>query len=232
MVQLRVVETGLLVYLFGMAAWVIWQTGGAAVDIDKGWEWISDVQEWEDWGSTVFALILAAIVLVPIGLYWGLQARGKHRVSFWMVSTLALAPQMPAALSFNRVDWLSFWKYPMFTTTIPQSVVALLLLVSLLILLVLHRAGDLRRLREKLSELGLERKERGLVVRNEALILGAIAAANLGITGALLTAGMALSELGDPLEQSPWPVVSIGAVAILLLAVIMALWVRRAGPSH
>ena len=232
MVQLRVVETGLLVYLFGMAAWVIWQTGGAAVDIDKGWEWISDIQEWEDWGSTVFALILAAIVLVPIGLYWGLQARGNHRVSFWMVSTLALAPQMPAALSFNRVDWLSFWKYPMFTTTIPQSVVALLLMVSLLALLVLHRAGDLRRLREKLSELGLERKERGLVVRNEALILGAIAAASLGITGALLTAGMALSELGGPLEQSPWPVVSIGAVAILLLAVIMALWVRRAGPSH
>lgn len=27
------IETGLLLYLFGMAAWMMWQTGGAAVDI-------------------------------------------------------------------------------------------------------------------------------------------------------------------------------------------------------
>ena len=227
MARFWIVETALLAYLFGMGGWVMWQTGGAAVDVEKGWEWLLEIREWKDWGTMVFSLVLAAILVLPIGLYWALQARKKHRVSFWLVSILALAPQMPAALSYNRVDWLSFWKYPMFTTDIPQPVVGLLLLVSLLLLAALHRAGDLRRLTGKLAELRLESSERGLLVRNESLVLGAVTGGSLLITGALLAVGMGVSQLGGPLGKSPWPVLSIGVAAMALLSMVVALWLRR-----
>ncbi len=207
----------------------MWQTGGTAVDVDKGWRWLLDIREWEDWGPTVFALIVAAILVLPIGLYWALQARQKHWASFWLVSVLVLAPQMPAALSYNRVDWLSFWKYPMFTTELSQPVVMFLLLASLVLLVGLQRAGDLRRLGAKLAQLRLDGSERALIVRNEGLVLGVLAIASLFVTGALLTAGMGLSQVGGPLRGSPWPVLSIGVVVVALFAVVVTLWLRRAG---
>ena len=232
MVRFWILETALLGYLIGVAGWMIWQTGGAAVDVEKGWEWLLEIREWEDWGSTVFSLILAAIFGIPIGLYWVFQARGMHRVSFWLVCLAALAPQMPAALSYNQVDWLSFWKYPMFTTEIPQYLVALLLLVSLLLLTALHRTADLRRLKGKLAELRLESREQGVVVRNEGLVLGAVAGGSLGITGTLLMVGMGVSQFGGTLGQSPWPVVSIGAAVMALLAMVVALWLRQVGAAQ
>ena len=232
MVRFWIVETALLGYLLGVAGWMIWQTGGAAVDVEKGWEWLLEIREWEDWGSTVFSLVLAAIFGLPIGLYWVVQARGMQRVSFWLACIVALAPQLPAALSYNRVDWLSFWKYPMFTTEIPQYMVALLLLVSLLLLAALHRTADLRRLKGKLAELRLESDEQGVVVRNEALVLGAVAGGSLGITGALLMVGMGVSQLGGTLGQSPWPVVSIGVAVMVLLAMVVALWLRLVGTAQ
>ena len=228
-VQFGMVETALLVYLFGMAGWMMWQTGGAAVDVEKGWEWLAGIRDWEDWGNTVFSLILVAMFTVPIALYWVLQAREKHWASFWLVSILALAPQMPAALSYNQIDWLSLWKYPMFTTEISGPVVVLLLLVSLLLLAGLHRVADLRRLSAKLEGMGLDSRERQLVVRNEGLVLGAVAGASLAITGALLAAGIALAQLGGPVEASPWPVISVGAVVLALLAMVVAQWLRRPG---
>ena len=227
-----ILETGLLVYLFGMAGWVMWQTGGAAVDVDKGWQWLSDIREWEDWGTTVFALIMTAIFVLPIGLYWALQACRKHWASFWLVSVLALAPQMPAALSYNQVDWLSFWKYPMFTTEIPQFLAAFLLLASLLLLIGLQRVGDLRRLGAKLAELRLDGSERASVVRNEGLVLGALTVASLLVTAVLLTAGVGFSQLGRPLGESPWPVLSIGVAVVALLAMVIAQWLRRIGSGQ
>lgn len=227
MVPFLILETALLAYLFGMGGWMLWQTGGAAVDVDKGWEWLLEIREWEDWGPMVFTLILAAIFVLPIGLYWILQFRRRHRISFWLVSVLALAPQMPAALSYNRVDWLSFWKYPMFTTEIPQPVVGFLLLISLLVLAVLHRAGDLRRWKKKLAELRLEGGEQRLVVRNEGFVLGGVLGLSLAMTGALLLTGLGFSQFGGALEESPWPVLTIGIGVIALLAMVVALWVRR-----
>lgn len=226
------IETGLLLYLFGIAAWMLWQTGGAAVDVDKGWAWLSLVREWENWGSTVFFLILAAFFALPLVLYWTLQIRGSRRVSFWLVVVLSLGPQLPAVLAYNRVDWLSFWKYPMFTTDIPQPVVGLLLLVSLLMLATLQRTADLRGLSTRLEKLGLDSRDHGLLVKGEALALAAMAGAALGITGILMAMGMFLSGLGGSLERFPWMVVCVGAATLMLLAAAMALWLRGLGPSQ
>ena len=228
-VKFGIIETVLLIYLFGMAGWTMWQTGGAAVDVEKGWDWLLGIRTWEDWGNTVFSLILIAILVLPIALYWVLQVRERHWVSFWLVSILALAPQMPAALSYNQIDWLSLWRYPMFTTELSGPVVVLLLLVSLLLLAGLHRTADLRRLNTRLTSMGLDRKERQLVVRNEGLVLAAAAGASLAITGVLLAAGIGLAQLGGPVEASPWPVISVGAVVLALLAMAVALWLRRPG---
>ena len=49
MVRFWILETALLGYLIGVAGWMIWQTGGAAVDVEKGWEWLLEIREWEDW---------------------------------------------------------------------------------------------------------------------------------------------------------------------------------------
>ena len=226
------IETGLLLYLFGIAAWMMWQTGGAAVDVDKAWTWLSSVREWEDWGSTVFSLTLIAIFALPVVLYWTLQFRGSRRVSFWLVAVLSLGPQLPAVLAYNRVDWLSFWKYPMFTTDIPQPIVGLLLLVSLLALATLQRTSDLRGLSTRHHKLGLDSEDHALLVKSEALVLAAIVGAALGITGILMAMGMMLSGLGGSLETFPWMVVCVGALTLMLLAAIIALWVRGLNSSQ
>ena len=224
-----IVETALLVYLFSIAIWMMWQTGGAAVDIEEGWGWLLGIRNWEDWGDTVFSLILAAIFVLPIAFYWVLQARERHWASFWLVSILALAPQMPASLSYNQIDWLSLWRYPMFKTEISGPVVVLLLLVSLVLLVGLHRAADLRRLSSKLADMGLNNSERTLVVRSEGIVLGVVAGWSLAITGVLLVAGIALAQVGGPIKASPWPVISVGAGVVALLAMTVALWLRNPG---
>ena len=44
--------------------------------------------------------------------------------------------------------------------------------------------------------------------------------------------GMAVSQFGGTLGQSPWPVVSIGVAVMVLLAMVVALWLRRVGATQ
>ena len=78
-----------------------------------------------------------------------------------------------------------------------------------------------------MAELRLENSEQAVVVRNEGLVLGAVAGGSLGITGALLMVGMGVSQFGGTLGQSPWPVVSVGVAVMALLAMVVALWLRQ-----
>ena len=83
-----------------------------------------------------------------------------------------------------------------------------------------------------MAELRLENSEQGVVVRNEGLVLGAVAGGSLSITGALLMVGMGVSQFGGTLGQSPWPVVSIGVAVMALLAMVVALWLRQVGAAQ
>ena len=44
--------------------------------------------------------------------------------------------------------------------------------------------------------------------------------------------GMGVSQFGGMLGQSPWPVVSIGVAVMVLLAMVVALWLRLVGTAQ
>ena len=174
----------------------------------------------------IFYLALFVLCCAPIIVYWSLQLVGKTRLAFWFVTLAALLPQLPALLAYNRLDWPSFWVGPLFSTGLSQVTVGLLFLLSLVLLVTLHRTGDLRRLQGRLNASNLEASERGQVITGEVLVLGGLVGVSLVVTALLLAGGLAVAQMNDLLAHSPWTVLTIGGMALLLLAGFLSLWLR------
>ena len=175
----------------------------------------------------MFILVLFVVCCLPIAMYWVLQFIGMTRTSFWIVTLAALAPQIPAVLSYNQLDWPSFWVDPLFTTGRSPIVVASLLLVSLALLVSLHRIGELRRLKARLAALRLDESDQEGAIVNELLVLGGLTGSALVLTAMLLSLGIAVAQMKDLLVLSPWTVLTVGGAAILLLASMLSLWLRQ-----
>ena len=77
-------------------------------------------------------------------------------LSFWLLTLAVLLPQGPAVLAHNRLDWASFWRGPSSSPELSQITVGALFLLSLVLLVTLHRIAELRRLRGRLGALRLE----------------------------------------------------------------------------
>ena len=175
--------------------------------------------------------MLFAIFCLPIAIYLALQFWGMTRASFWIVTLATMVPQIPAVISYNRLDWPTFWTGPLFTTSLSQLVVASLFLASLALLAALHRTGELRRLRARLAALRLDQSEqqRAHPVISEQLVLVGLIGTALTLTVALMYTGLAVAQLKDLMMLPPWTVFTVGGAASLVLAGALALWLRQAG---
>ena len=145
------IESLLLVCLLALTGYVFWETLGVELGLDRVWASLKAAQEPDSWQSTLLTLAAIGVCCLPIIGYWVLQWVGMTRVSFWLVTLAALLPQVPALLAYNRLDWPSFWVGPLFSTELSQVMVGLLFLLSLVLLVTLHRTGDLRRLQGRLN---------------------------------------------------------------------------------
>ena len=220
------IESLLLVCLLALTGYVFWETLGVELGLDRVWASLKAAQEPDSWQSTLLTLAAIGVCCLPIIGYWVLQWVGMTRVSFWLVTLAALLPQLPAALAYNRLDWPSFWVGPLFSTELSQVMVGLLFLLSLVLLVTLHRTGDLRRLQGRLNARRLGSLERSQVVTGEVVALGGLVGASLAVTALLLSGGVAVAQMSDLLARSPWTVLTIGGVALLLMGGFLSLWLH------
>ena len=227
--RLLVVESLLLACLLLLAGYVFWETLGLVLGLDGVWRSLIDARV-PDRSDLVFILVLFVVCCLQIAIYWVLQFIGMTRTSFWIVTLAALAPQIPAVLSYNQLDWPSFWVDPLlFTTGLSPIVVASLLLVSLALLVSLHRIAELRRLKARLAALRLDESDEEGAIVSELLVLGGLTGSALVLTAMLLSMGIGVAQMKDLLVLSPWTVLTVGGAAILLLASVLSLWFRQTG---
>ena len=101
-----------------------------------------------------------------------------------------------------------------------------LLFLSLILLVMLHRVADLRRLWVRMQSLQLDSIERTRIATAELLTMGGLVGVSLAATGLLLAGGLAFARMSDLLSRSPWTVLTIGVSALIILAAFMYFWVR------
>ena len=164
-----------------------------------------------------------------MALYWLLQRFGTTRLAFWSFTLVTIGFQAPAILSHNSIDWLPAKSIPWLTTGLGAPTVTVMLLMSLTLLVTLHRVADLRRLYARLGALRVDHDERRAVIVREITILVGLVGFSMAVAVALLAGGMALAELDTVLSQSPWTVLTMGIAALCLLGYFLYLWLRRHG---
>ena len=164
-----------------------------------------------------------------MALYWLLQRIRATRLAFWLFTLATIGFQAPAILSHNSIDWLPAKSLPWLTTGLGASTVTVMLLMSLTLLVTLHRVADLRRLYAKLGTLRVDHDERRAVIVREITVLGGLSGFSLAVAVALLAGGLALAELDSVLGRSPWTVLTMGLAALCLLGYFLYLWLRRHG---
>ena len=226
MVRFLAVESLLLGCLLSLAGYVLWESRGATMGLDTLWRDQLEAQGSGTWGVSPLMAVIAGICCLPFILYWLLQWLGMTTRSFWLVTLAVLLPQGPAVLAHNRLDWASFWRGPWSSPELSQITVGALFLLSLVLLVTLHRIAELRRLRGRLRALRLESGEQGKVIAGEILALVGLVGFSLFVTAMLLSAAAALARMNNLLVHSPWTVLTIGAAALLMMTGFLHLWLR------
>ena len=226
MVRFLAVESLLLGCLLSLAAYVFWESMGATMGLETLWRDQLQAQGPGTWGIYPHMLVIAGICCLPIVLYWLLQWLGMTTRSFWIVTLAVLLLQGPAVLAHNQLDWASFLRGPSSSPELSQMTVGALFLLSLILLVTLHRIAELRRLERRLRALHLESGEKGKVIAGEILVLLGLVGFSLFVTAVLLSAAAGLARINNLLDRSPWTVLTIGAAALLMMTGFLHLWMR------
>ena len=234
--MLAAVEAALMLLLLLIAAWQFWVwTSPPEVLTGPGAETMAA-------GMPAFGLSsLLAGVLFGAAAYGLLQVLGKSSLALWLVAVLALLPQGPGIWAHNKLGWEKFMgmETPVGDGN-PLLVAGGLFLISLLGLVVLHRAIAMRRLGRLLERRRVDMAERDGIMRSESLVLGGILGVSLLLSVLLVAAGSGLSRAEWLTSAVPWTVVTIGGGASLLLIGFTALYLqslrgqeeRESGPEE
>ncbi len=221
-----VAESLILVCLLLVASYTL--EGALAPTLNLDSDWLDPLRERAPGldNSVIFVAAIAVVYILAVAYYWGLQILEKTRLSFWSVALTALLIQTPAILAHNRLDWTFLLAGPEFSTDMSLLTVLALFLLSLILLVTLHRVADLRRLWFRMQSLQLDSMEQTRITTAELLTMGGLVGVSLAATGLLLTGGLALARMSDLLSRSPWTVLTVGVAALILLAAFMYFWVR------
>ena len=169
-------------------------------------------------------------IVMSVCVYWLLQSLGLRRGAFWAVALVGLAAQLPAVLAHNLVDWPQLLaRETLFSSGNSTLRTILPLLSSLVLLVVVHRLIDARRLRALLSERGADEPEANRYIGGLLMVLAAMIVAGLVLTLGTVSLGVAVGVQDQLLERSPWTVLTIGVGAIVLLAISLLAWLRDRG---
>ncbi len=221
-----VAESLILVCLLLVASYTLGGALAPTLNLDSDWLDALRVRAPGMDNSVIFVAAIAVVCLLAVAFYWGLQFLQKTRLSFWTVTIAALLLQTPAILAHNRLDWTSLLTGPEFSTDMSLLTVLALFLLSLILLVTLHRVADLRRLWFRMQNLQLDSMEQTRITTAELLTMGGLVGVSLAATGLLLTGGLAVAQMSDLLRRSPWTVLTVGVSALILLAAFMYFWIR------
>lgn len=164
-------------------------------------------------------------IAIAVGVYWLFQSIGLRRWAFWTMGLVGLLAQAPAILSHSLLDWSYFWTgEQLFVSGLSSLETGLLFLSSVILLVLLYKVIDLRRLRGILREQQAERPECDRFVINQVVVSGGLIAFSLMLTVGTVSIGRAIGGSQELLEQSPWAVMTIGLGATVLVAGFLYLW--------
>ena len=229
MIRFIAVESSLIGCLAILAMISFLETAGRPMSTDARDGDIVCCQGLLQWEPEFIVLGILMVCGGAVALYWLLQWFGTTWLTFWLFTLISIGFQAPAILSHNSIDWLPAKSIPWLTTGLGASTVTVMLLVSLTILVTLHRVADVRRLYAKLRALRVDPNERSAVIVKELTVLGGLCGFSLAVAVALLAGGLALAELDSVLGRSPWTVLTMGFAALCLLGSFVYLWLRRHG---
>ena len=171
------------------------------------------------------ALEVGSGIAIAVGVYWLFQSIGLRRWAFWTMGLVGLLAQAPAILSHSLLDWSYFWTgEQLFVSGLSSLETGLLFLSSVILLVLLYKVIDLRRLRGILREQQAERPECDRFVINQVVVSGGLIAFSLMLTVGTVSIGRAIGGSQELLEQSPWAVMTIGLGATVLVAGFLYLW--------
>ena len=215
-------ETSLLAGLLLLAAFALWDSVSSAALPGSLWP-EAVVRRLPAFESSELAL---AVVLI-IGLYWLMQASGRSRSAFWMVSPLAMLPHTPAIWDHNQLEWYRFFGVEA-SFGEGQSLfwTASMFVLCLVGLMLLHRVIGLRKLDQLLASRLIDPPERQRTIRNEAVMLVGMIVICLLLTLLAVRAGSTFGESVSALARVPWTVLTVGGGATALLAGFVVLWFR------
>ena len=226
MVRFILVESFLLGCLFLIAAYMFWQSfptiPGVAMFLGDG----EAFQRSSPFGVSLFVFVIAGFCLLPTVLYWVMQWMGMTGRSFWMATLVSLLPQFPAVVAHNQLDWALFWRAVKASPELSQTTIGALFLVSLALLLALQRVSELRRLRGRLGNLGLEDGEQGQIIAWEVVALAGLVGSALVVTLVLVLVAAGFARMAELLGYSHWTVLTVGAAALFVMAVFLHCWLR------
>lgn len=166
-------------------------------------------------------------VFLSIALYWALHVLGRDHLAFWTMVLLVTLPHGMAIWGHNQIEWHQLFDFKAGVgDDRSQLRDTALFLVSLMGLVALYRAINLRRLDRQMSEQGIEAADRSRLVLNEGvMLLGLIAAGLLSAFGMIFVSS-ALGRFDVLPEESSWSILAVGGGASLLLAFTLVLWYR------
>ena len=170
-----------------------------------------------------------AIVMSVCG-YWLLQSLGLRRGAFWAVAIVGLGAQLPAVMAHNLVDWPQLLAGKTLFGSGGSTLGTILpFLSSTVLLVVVHRLNEARRLRTLLGERGADEPEANRYIGGLLLVLVVMIVAGLVLTLGTVSLGMAVGFQDQWLGRSPWTVLTIGVGAVAIMAIFLLAWLRDRG---
>ena len=220
-VRLAAAATLVLGALLLFGVYVFWDAGYYL--ILRTPDWLERVD-----GLLLFFIPWEPLFVLAVGLagYWTLRFLGRDRMAFWLVSLVVVFPHMVLTSPRSRIDWQEFldvW----WGASLSASMDVVTFIACLVGLVVLHRIMGIERLERRMSARGVIPEERRRILRYEGLMLIALIAAGLLLTGLLALIAIVLSRYDGLLDGSPLTVGMLGGGAVLLLALTLLLWFRE-----
>ena len=170
-------------------------------------------------------------VLAFTGVYALLGAMSHPRMGFSIIALLSLAPHIPAIWGHNQLTWQRFVGSEIGDPSQHLMVTAGLFLVSLVGLFFVHRVMVLRRMERVLTGRRIDPDEIFGVILEESVAQFVLVGVGLVASVVLLLLGSALGGQQWLAEKTPWAIVTIGAVATLLLMGFVAFFLRGLAAS-
>ena len=205
---LSFLEAGLFLMLAVSSAASLTRTSVLAGDLDF---------QFSDYslGSSPVALAIVGVLLVYMLTRW---ARGSL-FPLWVLGGLGLVAQLPAVLAHNRLDWFGFLRdAPVFDTGLSSFAAGLLFVLSIVLLVAIHRVVTTATKLDELRDQGVDEDERNAMARNEVAI--GVGATGAGVVLTLVAGGVAalLGGADALFSDVPWTVFTVGAAGAAIVA--------------